>query len=65
MFGVGSRQVVLDRGVSWEQALAKLREASEAGMDEADENLKSGTRSTPGVTPKVTRSNIAFRQRAK
>lgn len=56
--------MVLDRGVSWEQALAKRREASEAGMDEADDNPKSGTRSTPGMTTKVTRSIIAFRQRS-
>lgn len=32
---VHNLQVVLDRGVSWEQALAKRGEAAEAGMDEA------------------------------
>lgn len=43
-------QVVLDRGVSWEQALAKRREAAEAGMDEA---TNANEPMTGGTAPKV------------
>ncbi|CAM9618424.1 unnamed protein product [Scytosiphon promiscuus] len=41
-------QVVLDRGVSWEQALAKRAEAAEAGMDEAV-RLDSGPKAPQGT----------------
>lgn len=45
------KQVVLDRGVSWDQALAKRAEAAEAGMDQV---YKDGNNLVKGVSSTCT-----------
>ena len=44
---------MLDRGVSWEQALAKRGEAAWAGMDEATDNEQSAETKIVQVAQKV------------
>lgn len=46
---------MLDRGVSWDKALAKRAEAAEAGMDP---KLKADGTRAPGVRVTVIRSTL-------
>lgn len=44
-------QVLLDRGMSWEQAVAKRGEAADAGMDEGKEATAVNAPGTKAIKP--------------